>query len=159
MKKKSKFDYVYLIVIFIKACIFVCGLYLINRIPLINIYSLAALYVSFLIIIIEIKHKYCYKIMAQSFLLIMLGVLVYLIRVEWIHKHIQGVVQLILMLVFTELVVTTLDIKELCRILKISFYKDYLEKDKPEEKKIKYIRKSFNYPKGYGRRNWKNKKG
>ena len=158
MEKKNKFDHIKLMVLLIKVCIFVYGMYLINRIPLINIYNLAILYVSFLIIIIEIKHKYRYKIMGQSFFLILLGVLVYLIRVKWIHDSIQGVVQLIFMFVFTELIVTTLDIKELRRILKFSFHKVEPEKNKPKEKEIKYIRKNFNYPKGHRRRNRKNKK-
>ena len=153
MEKKNEFDHMKLMVLLIKVCIFVYGMYLINRIPLVNIYNLAALYVSFLIVIIGIKHKYCFKIMGQSFFVILLGVLVYLIRVDWIHTSIQVVVQLILMLAFTELVFTTLDIKELRRIFKVSFCKNYPEINEPKEKEKKYKRKKISYPKRYRRRN------
>ena len=56
--------------VLVRGFVFFCVVIFINNLLLINIYNLAMLYVSFLIVIIEIKHKDRYKIMCQSFLVI-----------------------------------------------------------------------------------------
>ena len=116
-----------------------------------KVYNLAILYISFLVIIINVKHKYRFQIMCQSFMLMVLGVLMYLFQVDWINTYVKAVVQLIFLIVFIELAITTLDLKEVSRILRICFGK--LENDDNEiEKNIKHRKKSFNYPKGYKKR-------
>ena len=75
----------------------------------------------------------------------------YLFQVDWINTYVKAVVQLIFLIVFIELAITTLDLKEVSRILRICFGK--LENDDNGiEKNIKHRKKSFNYPKGYKKR-------
>lgn len=110
--------------VLVRGFVFFCVVIFINNLLLINIYNLAMLYVSFLIVIIEIKHKDRYKIMCQSFLVIILGVIIYLIRVPWMHEYIQGIIQIIFVYICTELSITTLNFQELHRIMKASFSKN-----------------------------------
>ena len=88
-----------------------------------KVYNLAILYISFLVIIINIKHKYLLKIMSQSFVLMVLGVFMYLIQAHWISTYIRAFVEMVFLLVFIELVITTLNFKEVYKILRVSFGK------------------------------------
>ena len=88
-----------------------------------KVYNLAILYISFLVIIINIKHKYLLKIMSQSFILMVLGVFMYLIQAHWISTYIRAFVEMAFLLVFIELVITTLNFKEVYKILRVSFGK------------------------------------
>lgn len=88
-----------------------------------KVYNLAILYISFLVIIINIKHKYLLKIMNQSFILMVLGVLMYLIQVNWINTYIRAFVELLFLITFIELAITTLNFKEVWKILRVSFGK------------------------------------
>ena len=88
-----------------------------------KVYNLAILYISFLVIIINIKHKYLLKIMSQSFILMVLGVFMYLIQAHWISTYIRAFVEMVFLLVFIELVITTLNFKEVYKILRVSFGK------------------------------------
>ena len=141
-KKLSKIKYTNLIMPVLRVYLFFGILLLVNRIKLENIYNLGILYISFLMIIIEIKHKYRYKIMCLSFLLIITGVFIYLIKVNWIHEYIQIIVQLLFIYIFSELIITTLNIQEVHKVLKVSFTNTI-------EKKIRYRKNKFNYPRGY----------
>ena len=86
-----------------------------------KVYNLAILYISFLVIIINIKHKYLLKIMNQSFILMVLGVFMYLIQAQWISTYIRAFVEITFLIVFIELVITTLNFKEVWKILRVSF--------------------------------------
>ena len=52
--------------------------------------------------IINIKHKYLLKIMSQSFILMVLGVFMYLIQAHWISTYIRAFVEMVFLLVFIE---------------------------------------------------------
>ena len=84
-----------------------------------HVYKLAVLYISFLVIILNINHKNREKILAQSFFVIILGTFVYLLRDSVFF--IKVIVEFSLSVFLTELFITTLKLSEIFKLLKISF--------------------------------------
>jgi hypothetical protein len=89
-----------------------------------HVYKLAALYISFLVIILNINHKNREKILAQSFFVVILGTFVYLLRDSVFF--IKVIIELSLSVFLTELFITTLKLSEVSKLLKVSF-KDFTE--------------------------------
>ena len=85
-----------------------------------HVYKLAALYISFLVIILNINHKNRNKILTQSFFIVILGTFVYLLRDA--HFVIKLFVELSLSIFLTELLITTLNLQEIVKLLKYSFH-------------------------------------
>ena len=84
-----------------------------------NLKELAMVYISFLVIVISVKHKYTKKIMCQSFFVVILGVFTYIFRDA--YKIIQLIVELLFLVFVTELFITTLNFKEVVRLGKGAF--------------------------------------
>ncbi|MDR2878647.1 MAG: hypothetical protein LBV03_01870 [Fusobacteriales bacterium] len=91
-----------------------------------NLKELAMVYISFLVIVISVKHKYTKKIMCQSFFVVILGVFTYIFRDA--YRIIQLIVELLFLVFVTELFITTLNFKEVVRLGKGAF-KDSLSDD------------------------------
>ena len=84
-----------------------------------HVYKLAVLYISFLVIILNINHKNRGKILAQSFFVIILGTFVYLLRYS--AFFIKVIVEFSLSVFLTELFITTLKLSEILKLFKLSF--------------------------------------
>ena len=84
-----------------------------------HVYKLAVLYISFIVIILNINHKNRVKILAQSFFVIILGTFVYLLRDS--AFFIKVIVEFSLSVFLTELFITTLKLSEILKLFKLSF--------------------------------------
>ena len=84
-----------------------------------NLKELAIVYVSFLVIVVAVGHKYIKKIMCQSFFVVILGVFTYIFRDA--YKIIQLIVETLFLIFVTELFITTLNFKEVVRLGKGAF--------------------------------------
>ena len=84
-----------------------------------HVYKLAALYISFLVIILNINHKNKEKILAQSFFVIISGTFIYLFRDS--AFIIKVITELVFSIFLTELFITTLKLSEVLKLLKLSF--------------------------------------
>ncbi len=84
-----------------------------------NLKELAIVYVSFLVIVVAVGHKYIKKIMCQSFFVVILGVFTYIFRDA--YKIIQLIVETLFLIFVTELFITTLNFKEVISIGKGAF--------------------------------------
>ena len=84
-----------------------------------HVYKLAVLYISFIVIILNINHKNREKILAQSFFVIILGTFVYLLRDS--AFFIKVIVEFSLSVFLTELFITTLKLSEILKLFKLSF--------------------------------------
>ena len=84
-----------------------------------HVYKLAVLYISFLVIILNINHKNMEKILAQSFFVVILGTFVYLLRDS--AFFIKVIVEFSLSVFLTELFITTLKLSEVSKLFNISF--------------------------------------
>lgn len=115
-------SYVHIILRFILLLIIVN---LLNKETNEGLYSLAVLYISFLLVISAIKHKYEQKIMCLSFFIVILGVMNYLLRDAIIFLKL--IIQLPLGIFITELFITTLNWNEVYKIFQKSFENSFDE--------------------------------
>ena len=105
--------------IILKLVIMVNIIFILNKENNEHVYKLAVLYISFLVIILNIDHKNREKILAQSFFVVILGIFVYLLRDSFFY--IKVIVEFSLAVFLTELFIATLKLSEVFKLLKISF--------------------------------------
>ena len=110
--------------IIIRFIIMINIIFILNKEDNEHVYKLAVLYISFLVIILNINHKNREKILAQSFFVVILGTFVYLLRDS--AFFIKVIVEFSLSVFLTELFVTTLRLSEVSKLFKLSF-KDFRE--------------------------------
>ena len=110
--------------IIIRFIVMVNIIFILNKEDNEHVYKLAVLYISFLVIILNINHKNREKILAQSFFVVILGTFVYLLRDS--AFFIKVIVEFSLSVFLTELFVTTLRLSEVSKLFKLSF-KDFRE--------------------------------
>lgn len=110
--------------IIIRFIVMVNIIFILNKEDNEHVYKLAVLYISFLVIILNINHKNREKILAQSFFVVILGTFVYLLRDSVFF--IKVIVEFSLSVFLTELFVTTLKLSEVFKLFKLSF-KDFQE--------------------------------
>ena len=110
--------------IILRFIIMVNIIFILNKEDNEHVYKLAVLYISFLVIILNINHKNREKILAQSFFVVILGTFVYLLRDS--AFFIKVIVEFSLSVFLTELFVTTLRLSEVSKLFKLSF-KDFRE--------------------------------
>ena len=84
-----------------------------------HVYKLAVLYISFIVIILNINHKNREKILAQSFFVVILGTFVYLLRDSVFF--VKVIIEFSLSVFLTELFITTLKLSEILKLFKLSF--------------------------------------
>ena len=105
--------------IILRFIIMVNIIFILNKEDNEHVYKLAVLYISFLVIILNINHKNREKILAQSFFVVILGTFVYLLRDSVFF--IKVIVEFSLSVFLTELFITTLKLSEVSKLFKISF--------------------------------------
>ena len=127
--------------IIIRFIIMINIIFILNKEDNEHVYKLAVLYISFLVIILNIDHKNREKILAQSFFVVILGTFIYLLRDS--AFFIKVIVEFSLSVFLTELFVTTLRLSEVSKLFKLSFkgFREDFEFQKKKKKAAVKIKK------------------